>query len=409
MQDPNSKPQAPPSNGEELSQREKLCRLRLIRTEGIGPVLFRKLLDRYDTADRALAALPQLAAKSRRKSGLVPPSSESVEREWEALRRMGGDFLFLGEPDYPCLLAQTPDASPVLSVLGNRARLGGRMLAVVGARNASANGRGLACRFAAEAAAQGYGIVSGMARGIDGAAHTAVLEAGEKQVAGTVAVLAGGLDDIYPQEHEPLYRRLAEEGAILSEMPLGAKTQARHFPRRNRIISGLSLGILVVEAALKSGSLITARYAAEQGREVFAIPGSPLDPRCRGTNDLIRKGAHLVEVVEDVLEVLDRISSPFLPPQDAAAPEALSLFADSGTAETMRRSEPENILSVPLEDSPGLRQKVVEALGPAPLRTDDLIRTLNLPVQQVQNILLELELAGCLQRHPGGMVSLMRA
>ena len=266
---------------------ERLARIRLARTSRIGPVTFHEMLGHYGSATAALDALPELARTARLDTRAAPATS--VQREAAALAERGGRFLVIGDDDYPASLAAIPDAPPVLSVIGDPALLARPAVAVVGARNASVNARRLAARFAAELGQAGQVITSGLARGVDAAAHEAALPTG------TVAVLAGGVDVIYPPEHADLYREIAGRGLILSEAPLGAVPQARHFPRRNRIVSGLSRGVLVVEAALQSGSLITARQAADQGREVFAVPGSPLDPRARGTNRLIRDGAHLVE------------------------------------------------------------------------------------------------------------------
>jgi DNA processing protein len=270
----------------QLTDGERLERLRLTRTESVGPVTFRQLMARFGTAAEAIEALPELARRGGRHRPIRICPRDEAERERDALTAFGGTHLFPGEAGYPDTLSAIDDAPMVLSVVGAAPLLKREAVAVVGARNASTSGRSFARRLAADLAAAGLVVVSGMARGIDAAAHAGAAEA-------TVAVLAGGVDVIYPRENADLYARIREQGLLVSEMSFGLQPQARHFPRRNRIISGLSRGVLVVEAALRSGSLITARLAAEQGRDVFAVPGSPLDPRCRGPNDLIRKGAIL--------------------------------------------------------------------------------------------------------------------
>jgi DNA processing protein len=291
---------------------ELLARLRLARTDSIGPVTFRRLLARHGNALAALAALPGIAARRGTRIALCPEAD--ALREMAALHRLGGRFLFTGEAPYPPLLDLAEDAPPVLAVLGDPAALAGRAVALVGARNASAAGRRLAEELAEQLAAAGLVVVSGLARGIDAAAHLGALRRGR-----TVAAVAGGLDQPYPPDHAKLQDRIAAEGgAVVAEAPLGTAPLARHFPRRNRIVAGLSLGVVVVEAAPRSGSLITARLALEAGRELFAVPGSPLDPRCRGSNDLIRQGAHLTESIADVLEHLPE-APPRIPAVRAAA------------------------------------------------------------------------------------------
>ena len=266
---------------------DAIDRLRLARTEGVGPVAYRRLLARYGSAAAALDALPGLARAGGRPSPQAVPSPDDAMRELRGFARLGARMLFAGEPDYPPLLALLDDAPAAIAVLGDPALLASRAVALVGGRNASANGQRMAENLAAELA-HSLVVVSGLARGIDAAAHAGALQTGR-----TIAAVAGGLDMPYPPEHADLQRRIAESGAVVTEAPLGTAPQARHFPRRNRIIAGLALGVVVVEAALRSGSLITARLAQEAGRELFAVPGSPLDPRSRGANDLIRQGAHL--------------------------------------------------------------------------------------------------------------------
>ena len=279
---------------------ERLARLQLAATERVGPVTYHELLQRFGSATAALAALPGLAAEAGlRRPPAVPPAHE-ITAEAAALQRIGGRHLVIGDADYPAALAALADAPPVLRVCGDTRLFDRPLIALVGARNASTAGRRMAGDLARDLGAAGLVVVSGLARGIDTAAHQATLETG------TIAVVAGGLDIVYPPENEALYRAIVGSGLLLTEMPLGAVPQARHFPRRNRIISGLCAGVVVVEAALQSGSLITAQRAADQGRDVFAVPGSPLDPRCRGSNRLLKDGAQLVECAADILDSLPR-------------------------------------------------------------------------------------------------------
>lgn len=360
---------------------DRLARLRLIRSDNVGPITFRELLRHLGSAQAALDALPALAAKGGRRKVTVYPLSKA-EREIATLAKLGGRHVFMGEEDYPAALAAVEDSPPVLLAFGRIDLLRLPSIAVVGARNASTNGRRIARDIANGLATGGALVVSGLARGIDTAAH-------EGGLAGaTAAVLAGGPDNIYPRENEALYEAIRERGVILSECPPGLEPQARHFPRRNRIISGLSLGVVVVEAALRSGSLITARLANEQGREVMAVPGSPLDPRCRGTNDLIRRGATLVESAADVLSAVEGMRGV------AAGPPG-------GIAEAPRLP--------PTEDTEldSIRDRILEALGPSPAPVDTIVRDLGLPAQLVMTVLLELELAGRIERHAGNTAALL--
>ena len=290
-----------PASQRNLNPAERLDWLRLIRSENVGPITFYQLLARFGSAEAALAALPEVARRGGRSRPLAIGSRAAAERELAALAQAGGRLLAWGEPEYPQALAAVDDAPPLISVKGSTHLLARRAVAVVGARNASANGRRFARDIALQLGQNGLLVVSGLARGIDAAAHVGALPTG------TAAVLAGGIDKVYPEENRALHDEIAERGVLLAELPVGTEPQARHFPRRNRIISGASLGVLVVEAATRSGSLITARFALEQGREVFAVPGSPLDPRCHGTNDLIRNGATLVEGAGDILRELGPI------------------------------------------------------------------------------------------------------
>jgi DNA processing protein len=367
-----------------LNPAERLDWLRLIRSENVGPITFYQLLQRFGAASVALEALPGFARRGGRSGSIQICSRADAQREMAALDKAGGRFVAWGEPDYPPALAVVEDAPPLLSVVGDPQLLQRRAIAVVGARNASANGRRFALDIAAELGRSGFLVVSGLARGIDAAAHQGALETG------TLAVVAGGADVVYPEENRALHEAIAERGVIAAELPVGTEPQARHFPRRNRIISGVSMGVLVVEAALKSGSLITARFALEQGREVFAVPGSPMDPRARGANDLIRGGATLVEGIEDVLGALGgQLSAPrrqvFTPP--------VSLPLTDG-------NETDNQVAA-------VRAKVLEGLGPSPVQVDELVRQCQLSPAIVATILLELELAGRLERQPGNRVTLL--
>lgn len=364
-----------------LTDAEKIDWLRLLRSEGVGPVTFFHLVRFYGGAAKALAALPELARRSGRKAPIRVGTAADAERELAAVRRAGAALLGWLEPAYPVPLAAIEDAPPLLTVRGNIAFLSERNIAMVGARNASANGRALAEAIARDLGKAGFVVPSGLARGIDAAAHKGAL------ATGTVAVLAGGIDVCYPPEHRALFDAVAAQGALVAELPPGTEPLARHFPRRNRIISGLAEGVVVVEAALRSGSLITARLAGEQGREVFAVPGSPLDPRCHGSNNLIRQGAALTESAEDVLRALSgRRISP---------------------APAMALAEPDLApLAPPAEaDSDKARTLLIEHLSPSPTAVDELVRQTDLPPALVASALLELELAGRIERHPGNRVA----
>ena len=368
-----------PGGGDEL-RHDRLARLTLIRTPTVGPVTYRQLLARYGSAAAALEAIPDLA---RRGGGMPPkrPSRAKIEDEVAVVERAGARYLFLGLPGYPDMLAEVPTAPPALIVRGRRALLDRPVLAMVGARNASAS----ACRFArglaAELGARDVTVASGLARGIDTATHQGSLDHG------TVAVIAGGIDVAYPPENAALQEEIAQSGLLIAEQPPGIEPRARHFPYRNRVIAGLAQAVLVVEAAPKSGSLITARHAAEFGREVLAVPGSPLDPRAQGCNLLIREGATLIQTAEDVLEALRPIGSR----------AGLADPAASG-----RYGGPSALADAGAED----RRAVLGLLGPTPVPVDEIIRQCGRPPAIVQTVLLELELAGRLERHAGGQVSL---
>ncbi|HEX8662994.1 MAG TPA: DNA-processing protein DprA [Beijerinckiaceae bacterium] len=395
-----------------LTDEQRLAWLRLIRSENVGPRTFQALVNRFGGAAAALDALPDLARKAGRTLKVV--SRAEAEREIEATARLGGRFVATGEPEYPKALRAIDSAPPLIVVRGAPHALARPMVAIVGSRNASAAGLTFTERLAKALGEAGYTVVSGLARGIDTRAHRGSL------ATGTVAVLAGGHARVYPADNAPLLEKIvAEGGAAVSEMPLEWEPRGRDFPRRNRIVSGLSLGVVVVEAAHKSGSLITARFALEQGREVFAVPGSPLDPRAAGTNDLIRQGATLCAAPEHVLEPLAKlVEADALPPKTAEEPgwhpydelDGLWDELDLQSGETVK--EPvrhlfEGTSDQPLEEAPGDAAGIlVGLLGQAPVSPDDLARQSGLSIRAVHGILLELELAGRLVRHPGSGVSL---
>ena len=365
--------------GVRLTDSQRLDWLRLIRSENVGPRTFRALVNHYGGARAAIEMLPALA----RRGGAQAPgriySTDDARRELETAARMGAVFIALGEPDYPSRLRMIDDAPPLISVRGRLDVLKLPMVAIVGSRNASAAGAKFASQIARELGEADFIIVSGLARGVDAAAHRATINTG------TVAALAGGQDCIYPPEHAPLLEDIVEHGAAVSEMPFGWEPRARDFPRRNRLIAGLSLGVVVIEAARRSGSLITARLALEQGREVFAVPGSPLDPRCEGTNGLLKQGATLVTETNDVLDVL----GPIL-----------------GRTITLPAEEPGSDAGDSAEPATDERRRIIALLGPTPVDIDDLIRQSGARPAIVRTVLLELEIAGRLERQTGGRVAL---
>ncbi len=395
-----------------LSDRQRLDWLRLIRSESIGPRTFRSLMNRFGGAAAALDALPELGRQAGRHLKLC--TVVEAEREFVATQRLGARFIALGEAGYPKALQAIDSAPPLLTVLGAAAALLRPCVALVGSRNASAAGQKFTARLARDLGEAGFVVVSGLARGIDTAAHQASLETG------TVAVLAGGLDEIYPPQNLALFDKLIAQGAGVTEMPLGWAPRGRDFPRRNRLVSGLSLGTVVVEAARKSGSLITARFANEQGRQVFAVPGSPLDPRAEGGNHLIREGATLISEAAHVIEALGPLLNDGMTPLDVAgvreesgedpsdrlwdelelpgiapAPEhaALSTGFDPVVplVETRMAEDPSAVL--------------LRLLGAAPISLDDLVRASGLAARDVSRAVLELELSAAIQRHPGGLLS----
>jgi DNA processing protein len=354
---------------------EAFARIRLLRSPNIGPVSYRQLLLRFGNANAALAALPDLAARGG--APYRPAPEQRVVDEIAAVRRAGARYLFHDSPGYPPLLATLDSAPPILTTRGDPGLAARPTVAIVGARNASAGAVKLARDFAAALVEAGFAVASGLARGIDGAAHKGALSGG------TIGVIAGGIDVVYPPQHADLQEDIARQGLLLAEQPPGTEPLARHFPSRNRIIAGLAAGTLVVEAAPKSGSLITARLAAEFGREVMAIPGSPLDARAHGCNQLIRDGAVLVQAPEDVIELL-------------------SAF-DGAPRSTFREAAPAYIPADELASEPA---DVAGLLTTAPVAVDELIRQSGESAAAVQLALLELEIAGRLVRHAGGRVSL---
>jgi len=366
-----------------LTPAERRAWLRLIRSENVGPATFFELLRRFGDADAALRALPDLARRGGRQRPLRLAAVAEIDAELDRLDRHGARAVAACEPDYPPLLRALDDAPPVLAIKGHAALASRATVALVGARNASAVALKLARDMAGDLGRSGYAVVSGLARGVDTAAHRGALETG------TIAVVAGGIDIVYPPENAELQAQIGETGLVIAEMPAGTEPQARHFPRRNRLISGLSRGIVVVEAALKSGSLISARFAAEQGREVMAVPGSPLDPRARGANDLIRNGATLVEGADDVIRALAHWQGGMAEPGDDQT---------TGTGAPPVRQDERALADA--------RAKVSDLLGYTPIETDELIRLTALPAQTVAIALLELELAGRLRRAGAGKVLL---
>lgn len=375
-----------------LSEGERLARVRLIRSENIGPATFHGLLERYGSAVAALDALPEIAARAGKRKLKIAPAA-AVEKEWRGLQRLGGRFLISGDADFPATLAAVPSAPPVLATVGNIDLLHRPTLGVVGARNASANGRTLCQQIARAVGEAGVTIISGLARGIDAAAHQASL------TTGTVGVVAGGIDIFYPPENHDLQAAIGHQGLVVAEAPLGAEPLARHFPRRNRIISGLSLAVLVIEAQVRSGSLITARLAGEQGREVLAVPGSPLDPRARGANRLIREGARLVESADDVLDELRGVG-------------AMAVGGGGAAAHTRRLREQQSgggFIASPVPDAGDIdlaRQGLMDALSPEPAGADHLMRAAGLSAPVFHAAMLELEITGQVTRHAGNRFSL---
>lgn len=367
-----------------LSDRQRLNWLRLIRTENVGPATFRDLINRFGSADAALDALPRLMRSGGASRPMKICTEEDAEAELAALARFGARLIALGEPGYPPLLKVMEHPPPLIAFRGEPAVFDLPAVAIVGARNASLSGIKIARNMAAALGREGFAVASGLARGIDAAAHQGALHTG------TIAVLAGGIDRPYPPENRALYDEIPERGgAIVTEMPFGWEPRARDFPRRNRLIAGSAHALVVVEAALRSGSLISARLAGEMGRLVCAVPGSPLDPRAAGTNGLLKDGALLVTEARDVIEhVAPLLGRPPPPAEEFDEPPDFAATPPPGDDD---------------------RARVIETLGPTPVPVDDIIRHTGLHPAQVFMVLLELDLAGRIERHPGNMVSILFA
>ena len=408
-----------------LDDGERFDWLRLLRCENIGPRTFRILLERHGSAGAALKALPALIASGKAGRPIRIATMDEVEREVEATHQAGARFIGIGEPDYPALLRRTPSPPPIIAVRGNLLSLRRSKIAIVGARNASAAGLAFTSQLARGIARSGHVIVSGLARGIDAKAHQATVETG------TIAVLAGGLGKIYPAEHEALLELILEHGAAISEMPFAWEARGRDFPRRNRIVAGLCRAVVVVEAARRSGSLITAQFAAEAGREIFAVPGSPLDPRAEGANDLLRDGATFCTKAEDVTNALAAqnlsreqpdagffesglAGGPYEPLWDeldlTGAGDAVSIPADpprqtdSAQPQTTNGSA-EGVAGKPAGRPEAIEQRLAALLGPVPVPVDELARLAETPAREVRAALLALKLAGQVEWHGGDLIS----
>jgi DNA processing protein len=403
------------STGVRFSDQQRLDWLRLIRTESVGPRTFLGLINRFGGASAALEALPDLV-RLRLGKKVVVYSKNDAELEMALAARHKARFVCLGEPDYPALLAHADDAPPVITLIGKSEATSMPALSIVGSRNASFAGQKMTERLAIAFGEAGFCVVSGLARGIDTAAHKAALRTG------TIAVMAGGLDKPYPPENRDLMAEIAEKGAVICEMPFGWEPRGRDFPRRNRIISGLSYATVIVEAAPKSGSLITARFANEQGRDVFAVPGSPLDPRAEGTNDLIFKGeARLLRKAEDVLEAIAPMLEGGLPRKDDLFGEAASeedrwrlwdewtgildedALAKQAVPEVERHEFALEESRPPYKDG-ALRTTILQNISFAPISVDDLARLCSAPIQAVRSVLFEMDMEGLATIDDNGMI-----
>jgi DNA processing protein len=389
---------AAPIPASTLDDGERLACLRLIRSSQIGPATFRDLIAHFGSARSALQAIPAMSKRAGRPIRVC--SEDDAEAELKAAARIGAQALFTIEPGYPAALAAIDAPPPLIYVKGRTELLAGPCLAIVGSRHASAAGMKVSRMFASELAASGFFIVSGLARGIDAAAHDASLGTG------TIAVLAGGTDVVYPPEHGELQARIGEVGCLLTEQPSGFVPRAKDFPRRNRLISGLSLGVVVVEAARRSGTLVTARFAGEQGREVFAVPGHPLDPRAEGTNQLLKSGATIATQPQDVLDVL----APQLSQTRSGLTEAPAAGSHFGSTPTDRHSAQESASrrvepGVGVEPGEQERDRLLAALGPNPIDIDEIVRVTELDAREVRVLLMELDLAGEISRHGAQLVS----
>jgi DNA processing protein len=368
-----------------LTDRQRIAWLRLIRSDNVGPATFRDLINHFGSAETAIEALPELSRRGGSTRSIRIATVGEAEREIDTATRFGARFIGIGEPDYPAALRQIDAAPPLIAAKGDLEVASLPAVGIVGSRNASISGAKFAAMMAGEIGRAGYTIVSGLARGIDASAHRASLDTG------TIAAMAGGLDQPYPPENIDLLDQICKgRGLAISEMPFGWEPRARDFPRRNRLIAGVALGVVVIEAAARSGSLITARLAGEFGRQVFAVPGSPLDPRCEGTNGLLKDGATVTTRPQDVLQALAPISE-------------LDLFSPNEADEPADEAGDRPLAPPPNDDE---RLVIVHALGPTPVEIDDIIRHTALPASSVYLVLLELDIAGRLERHAGGFVSL---
>lgn len=364
---------------------ERRARLALIRSENVGPVTFHDLLKYYGSAKAAYDALPDLAQRGGGKRPIKRASKRDVDVEWSNIEKLGATLTFFDEPNFPPLLAQAEPTPPLIITKGDLSLLSRNCVAMVGARNASVAGRRMASDLAMGLGKNNITVVSGLARGIDTACHQASLDTG------TCAVIAGGIDNYYPPENQALQDAIIERGVLVSEMPPGTKPQGRHFPKRNRLISGIAAGVVVVEAALRSGSLITARYALEQNRDVMAVPGSPLDPRAKGNNDLLRQGAVFIETVEDILAAL--------PTLNALKEQHLTQHFREEPSVTNHTTDP----------TQAERTAILQCLGPVPIHRDEIVQHTGLPLSIISIVLIELELSGQLYREAGGGIALIPA
>ena len=371
-----------------MTNTELLDWLRLSLSENVGPATFRQLISYFGSATEALAHIGELAKRGGSKKEIKIAGKKQAEAQLDRSQKIGATILTWKDADYPFLLKQIKDAPPVIFTLGHAGLLSQNSVAIVGTRNASLNGKNIARFLAAGLIENHYSVVSGMAKGIDAAAHTGALESGILNESGTVAVLGTPVDEVYPQENKNLYEQIKERGCLVSELPFGAPLVPQNFPRRNRIISGLSKGVVVIEANLKSGSLITAREAADQGRDVFAVPGFPMDPRSAGPNALIQDGATLVQSAKDVIEALAKEKTFHLEETLKAKDYKLDFHSIEANLDKVR-------------------QKVLENLSAEPVEVDSLVRATESTMQEVNVVLVELELAGRLERHPGNRVSLI--
>lgn len=365
---------------ESIDQVEKIARIRLFRSNHVGSVTFYHLLKRYGSAVKALEVLPELAKRGGLKSKIKIYEEALVEQELQEHDKSKAQLCVIGDGLYPQALAQFHDLPPVLSIAGNRALLARKIIAIVGARNCSITGKKMAAQLAQEIGEKGHVIISGLARGIDTQAHKASLESG------SIGVIAGGINAVYPPENAPLFEEMREKGLLMAESPIGTEPQGILFPKRNRLIAALAQGVIVIEAASQSGSLITARFASEYNKDVFVVPGSPLDPRYQGSNQLIRGGAILVASSQDVLDIVDR-------------PYALN-FHEANSLDEIDYSDIEEI---PVSDTH--REEVLSKLSTTPVTLDELIRECELSASVLSSIVLDLELAGRAMRHPGNQIS----